>query len=91
MANTVTDTHFSQRERGGRLRTFMARAIKDWGISYGNVKGVVVNEATAACIDSASKAKVFVSHYAFLLVAITVSQKLLVVAKRRVGTAISWR
>ena len=65
MANTVTDTHFSQRDREGRFLTFMARAIKDWGISYSNVKGIAVDEATAACVDSAGKAKVFGSNYAF--------------------------
>ncbi|UTA46475.1 cyanophycinase [Simiduia sp. 21SJ11W-1] len=65
LANTVTDTHFSQRDREGRFMTFMARAIADWGISYNNVKGIAVDEATAACIDSAGKAQVFGSNYAF--------------------------
>lgn len=65
LINTVTDTHFSQRDREGRFMTFMARAIKDWGISYSSAKGIAVDEATAACIDSAGKASIFGSNYAF--------------------------
>lgn len=65
LSNTVTDTHFSQRDREGRFMTFMARAIKDWGISYSSAKGIAVDEATAACIDSAGKASIFGDNYAF--------------------------
>lgn len=65
LSNTVTDTHFSQRDREGRFLTFMARAIKDWGIGYSNAKGIAVDEATAACIDSAGKASIFGYNYAF--------------------------
>ena len=49
LATTITDSHFSQRERMGRLLVFMARIITDgWST---NVRGIGVDEDAAALID----------------------------------------
>lgn len=56
LENTITDTHFDQRDRSGRLFTFLARMVTDWGIE---AKGIAANEYTAVCIDSDGKAFVF--------------------------------
>jgi cyanophycinase-like exopeptidase len=56
LANTITDTHFDQRERSGRLFTFMSRMVTDWEIE---AKGIAANEYTAICIDDEGRAYVF--------------------------------
>jgi len=64
LANTITDQHFSQRSREGRLVTFMARMNKD--IST-NSKGIGVDEQTAVCIDATGIAQVYGNNTAFFL------------------------
>jgi cyanophycinase-like exopeptidase len=46
---TITDSHYSQRNRNGRHVVFMARLCTDFG--YSVVKGIGVDEQTALCID----------------------------------------
>ena len=64
LQNTITDQHFSQRDREGRLITFMARMVKDFGK---NPRGIAVDEQTAVCIDENGIAKVFGLNNAFFL------------------------
>jgi cyanophycinase len=64
LRNTITDQHFSQRGRQGRLVTFMARMYKDWVI---NPKGIGVDEQTAVCVDNVGMATVFGLNSAFFL------------------------
>jgi len=64
LQNTITDQHFSQRNRQGRLLGFMARMVKDWGLE---AKGIGVDEQTAVLIDDNSLAKVVGSHKAFFI------------------------
>jgi cyanophycinase-like exopeptidase len=68
LENTITDTHFDQRDRSGRLFTFLSRMVTDWGI---DAKGIAANEYTAVCIDIDGKAYVFgdpnYSDYAYFL------------------------
>ncbi|MTI20168.1 cyanophycinase [Fulvivirga sp. RKSG066] len=64
LENTVTDTHYDDPDRRGRHVTFMARMNKDWGMT---AKGIGVDEATAVCIESNGKARVYGSGYAFFL------------------------
>ena len=56
MSNVITDTHFFQRDRMGRLVTFMARIIKSkWvGPGFSNAMGVGISEHTAVLIDHSS-------------------------------------
>lgn len=68
MDNVVTDTHFDARDRSGRLFTFLARMVTDWGIE---AKGIAANEYTAVCVDTDGKAYVFgnpaYTDYAYFL------------------------
>ncbi|MFN4291780.1 MAG: cyanophycinase [Permianibacter sp.] len=68
MTNVITDTHFSARNRFGRLVGFMARADYNWSdVSYSNIKAIAADEGTAACYDSSGIAKVFGTGKAFFL------------------------
>jgi cyanophycinase-like exopeptidase len=63
--NTVADMHYLTRARQGRHVVFMARMVKDWGIS--DVKGIASDEATAVCVDTAGRAFVFGGSKSFFL------------------------
>jgi cyanophycinase len=64
LKNTITDQHFTQRGREGRLVTFMARMFKD---KAKNPRGIAVDEQTAVCVDENGIAKVFGLNNAFFL------------------------
>jgi len=64
LQNTITDQHFSQRGREGRLITFMARIKTDTGT---NPHAIAVDEETAVCVDGNGVATVFGTNYAFFL------------------------
>lgn len=68
LENTITDTHFDNRDRSGRLFTFLSRMVNDWDIE---AKGIAANEYTAVCIDADGKAYVFgnpnYTDYAYFL------------------------
>lgn len=56
LQNTVTDTHFSERQRMGRLVTFLADTVDDaWAPQ---VHGVGVDEGTAVMVEPDGKAAV---------------------------------
>ena len=56
LENTITDTHFSERDREGRLLTFMARMNNELGErSF----GIACDEYTAVCIDSSGIGAVY--------------------------------
>ncbi len=61
MNQVITDTHFAQRAREGRLTGFMARAVYNnySDVSWSNIKGIGADEGTAVCYDSTGIAKVF--------------------------------
>lgn len=64
LGNTITDTHFNNPDRRGRLLTFMARMSKDHGIVP---RGIGLDEVTAVCIEPNGLAKVFGTGTAFFL------------------------
>lgn len=64
LKNTITDTHFAQRNRQGRLISFMANSIKN-EINPVNVKGIGVDEGTAYVLDSNGIGKVYGSNNAW--------------------------
>lgn len=66
LGNTITDTHFNNPDRRGRLVTFLARMSKDWAIDL--PKGIGVDEKTAVCIEPNGTAKVFGTGTAFFLI-----------------------
>ena len=56
MENTITDTHFENRDQEGRASVFLARMIADNSVrSF----GIACNEYTAVCVDSAGEARVY--------------------------------
>jgi cyanophycinase-like exopeptidase len=57
--NTITDTHFDNPDRKGRLVTFLARIHTDYGV-YANA--IACDEYTAVCIDTNGIARVFGGH-----------------------------
>ncbi|UYZ65053.1 cyanophycinase [Hymenobacter weizhouensis] len=64
LTNVVTDTHFNNPDRRGRITTFLARLSKDHGVVG---RGIGVDEATAVCIEPNGTGKVFGSGTAFFL------------------------
>ncbi len=64
LKNVITDQHFSQREREGRMTVFLARIMKDWEKAP---LGIAVDEATAVCIDSDGVAEVIGDNKASFL------------------------
>jgi cyanophycinase-like exopeptidase len=56
MQGVVTDTHFADRDRQGRISVFMARFIQD---NDARSFGIACNEYTAVCIEPDGKAYVY--------------------------------
>lgn len=57
LQNTITDTHFNERTRYGRLTTFMARLIHDHDLDY--VRGIGANTHVAIAIDGDGIARAY--------------------------------
>lgn len=55
LRNLITDSHFSERERMGRLVSFMARLQQDQQLE--TVRGVGVDEKTAVLVEPSGKAR----------------------------------
>jgi cyanophycinase-like exopeptidase len=56
LQNTITDTHFDNPDRKGRLTAFLARIYNDFSAQG---KAIACDEYTAVCIDNNGLAKVF--------------------------------
>jgi cyanophycinase-like exopeptidase len=56
LINTITDSHFDNPNRKGRLVAFMARIFSDYGVF---AKAIACDEYTAVCIDTNGIARVF--------------------------------
>ena len=65
LQNTITDSHYSQRDRQGRHITFLARMMKDF--AYTSIKGIGIDEQTAVCIDQTGVGKVYGINQAYFL------------------------
>lgn len=59
LENTLTDTHFDDPDRKGRLVTFVARILTDYG-TY--ARAIACEEYTAVCIEPDGVARVFGGH-----------------------------
>lgn len=64
LSNIITDQHFSQRNREGRLATFLARIMKDHGKA---INAIAVDERTAVCIDDLGQAAVIGANKAYFV------------------------
>ena len=62
LKNTITDSHFRQRDRLGRLVTFMSRldadGVLDTTVPESKVRGIGINEQTALLIEPSGMARV---------------------------------
>jgi cyanophycinase-like exopeptidase len=62
LRQTLTDTHFDNPDRKGRLAAFLARIYTDYGIA---AQAIACDEYTAVCIDTSGIARVFGGHPAY--------------------------
>ncbi|QDK78143.1 cyanophycinase [Spirosoma sp. KCTC 42546] len=62
--NTLTDMHYSARNRQGRHLAFMARAATDWAI---RPRGIGIDEKTAVCVTPDGNVMVFGLGNAYFL------------------------
>lgn len=67
LRGTITDTHFVERDRMGRLLVFLARLIQDGG--YRRVLGVAVERETSLVVDRAGLARVVGKGPAYFVLA----------------------
>jgi cyanophycinase-like exopeptidase len=56
LREVITDTHFDNPDRKGRLMTFLAKIYEDYGVF---AKAIACEEYTAVCIDSSGTGRVF--------------------------------
>lgn len=56
LSNVITDTHFDNPDRRGRLAVFLARIFNDYGKE---ARAIACDEYTAVCIDTSGTARVF--------------------------------
>ena len=64
LSDVITDTHFNDPDRRGRLVTFLARMNQDYEVL---AHGIGLDESTAVCIESDGTGRVFGSGTAFFL------------------------
>ena len=57
--NVVTETHFLQRARHPRLAAFLASSMYNLGLTWGSVRGISADEASALAIDANGAARAF--------------------------------
>jgi cyanophycinase len=58
LSDVITDTHFENPDRRGRMVTFLARMSKDYQVLS---RGIGIDEETAVCIESDGTSRVFSS------------------------------
>lgn len=59
LANTVTDTHWSERDRMGRSIAFLARIIQDGLRTWETASVLACDEGVAACFDRRGASRIF--------------------------------
>jgi cyanophycinase-like exopeptidase len=83
LVNTITDSHYTQRDRQGRHISWLARLMKDF--SYSTVKGIGVDEQTAVCVDASGIGKVYGLNNAYFIKNTNLGPETCVS-----GTALTW-
>ncbi len=72
MENVFTDTHFTERDRQGRLITFIGRIMSDWRFWRNrNIIGIGVDESTTMAIDDNGDITVFGKGAAHIYIPMT--------------------
>lgn len=59
LANTITETHWSERDRMGRSIAFLARIIQDGLRTWETASVLACDEGVAACIDRRGASRIF--------------------------------
>jgi len=72
LGGVITDSHFTQRNREGRLRVFLARALADKMVS--EARGIGLDEQTALAVEADGTARVMGKGSAYFLRASTPPQ-----------------
>ncbi len=67
LSDVIIDTHFYERDRMGRLVTFLARNIKDGWAPANGAKGIGVDEATALIVEPSGYSYVLGEGYVYFL------------------------
>lgn len=67
LAGAITDTHFVERDRMGRLVAFVGRVLADGWSKTGKARGIGVDEQTAIVVDSQGQGSVIGSGAAYLI------------------------
>jgi len=67
LQNIITDTHFEERDRMGRLLTFLARIIEDQIVSNNSFYGIGISQNTAILIDQHGNATISGSESAYFI------------------------
>lgn len=65
LQNTLTDTHFSQRQRMGRLLSFLARQRSQTSVHVS--RGLAVDEETSLGLNAQNQARVFGAHQVYVV------------------------
>lgn len=67
--NVITESHFSQRDRQGRVMGFMARAVYNQyqNVHFKNIKAIAADEGTAFCYNDKGIGKAFGDGDVFFL------------------------
>jgi cyanophycinase len=86
MTDVITDTHFTQRDRQGRLLSFMARAVyNNYGdINALNIKGIGADGGTAVCISELGQGKVYGTNSVHFLMGNNLIERVMA------GTSLNW-
>jgi cyanophycinase len=65
LRDTITDTHFSARDRMGRLLVFMARILQGYEVK--NIRAIAVDEHTAVLLEPDGRARIVGTGSAYFL------------------------
>jgi cyanophycinase len=65
LQDTITDTHFSARDRMGRLLVFMARILQDDAVK--RIRAIAVDEHTAVLLEAGGRARIVGTGSAYFL------------------------
>jgi cyanophycinase len=65
LRDTITDTHFSARDRMGRLLVFMARILQDNPVT--SIRAIAVDEHTAVLVEPDGRARIVGTGSAYFL------------------------
>lgn len=86
LKGVITDTHFSERSRQGRLVGFMARAVynKYPDMNFKNIKSIAADEDTAVCYNPTGVAKIYGHGNVFFLRGLSQPERV------QVGLSLDW-